>query len=85
MTSAGKKLIAAALTTAAFIRMAFAEQPDKWVRYVESTGSQWVDTGVIGRPNTKIEAKVEKGVLNVRLPKIEKVPRTEAIKHIAIQ
>ena len=37
----------------------FAEQPDKWVRYVESTGSEWVDTGVIGRPNTKIETKVE--------------------------
>ena len=33
----------------------------------------------------KIEAKVEKGVLNVRLPKIEKVPRAEAVKHISIQ
>lgn len=33
--------------------------PDKWVTYVESTGSQWVDTGIIGRPNTKIECKVE--------------------------
>ena len=38
---------------------AFAEQPDKWVRYVESTGSQYVDTGITGRWNTKIEAKVE--------------------------
>ena len=37
----------------------FAETPDKWVSYVESTGSQWVDTDIIGRPNTKIEAKVE--------------------------
>ena len=45
----------AALTHAAFA----AEQPDKWVSYVESTGSSWVDTGIIGRPNTKIEAKVE--------------------------
>ncbi len=36
-----------------------AEQPDKWVRYVESTGNQWVDTGITGRWNTKIEAKVE--------------------------
>ena len=34
-------------------------KPDKWVSYVESTGNQWIDTGVIGRPNTKIEAKVE--------------------------
>ena len=33
---------------------AFAEKPDKWVSYVESTGTQWVDTGIIGRPNTKI-------------------------------
>ncbi len=36
-----------------------AEQPDKWVSYVESAGSSWVDTGIIGRPNTKIECKVE--------------------------
>ena len=41
------------------IGSAFAEQPDKWVSYVESTGSQYVDTGIIGRWNTKIEAKVE--------------------------
>ena len=38
---------------------AFAETPDKWVSYVEATGSQWVDTGINGRWNTKIEAKVE--------------------------
>ena len=38
---------------------AFAETPDKFVRYVESTGSQYVDTGVTGRWNTKIEAEVE--------------------------
>ena len=38
---------------------AFAEQPDKWVRYVEAKGLQYVDTGIIGRPNTKIETKVE--------------------------
>ena len=41
------------------IGSAFAEQPDKWVSYVESTGSQYIDTGIIGRWNTKIEAKVE--------------------------
>ena len=46
-------------TCAGAILPLFAEQPDKWVSYVESTGSQWVDTGIIGRPNTKIEAKVE--------------------------
>ena len=38
---------------------AFAETPDKWVSYVEADGGQYVDTGIIGRWNTKIEAKVE--------------------------
>ena len=38
---------------------AFAEQPDKWVRYVEATGSQYVDTGITGRYGTKAECKVE--------------------------
>lgn len=46
-------------TCAGAILPLFAEQPDKWVSYVESTGSQWVDTCITGRPNTKIEAKVE--------------------------
>ena len=38
---------------------AFAETPDKFVRYVESTGSQYVDTGVTGRWNTRVECQVE--------------------------
>ena len=38
---------------------AFAETPDKFVRYVESTGSQYVDTGVTGRWNTRVEAELE--------------------------
>ena len=46
-------------TCAGAVLPLFAEQPDKWVTYVESTGSQWVDTCITGRPNTKIEAKVE--------------------------
>ena len=37
----------------------FAEQPDKWVRYVESTGNQAIDTGIEARPGTKTEAHVE--------------------------
>ena len=49
---------AAALVLCASVA-AFAETPDKWVSYVESTGSQWVDTGITGRWNTKIECKVE--------------------------
>ncbi len=48
-----------AMGLAALPRAASAEQPDKWVRYVESAGSSWVDTGIIGRWNTRIEAKVE--------------------------
>ena len=37
----------------------FAETPDKFVRYVEATGSQYVDTGIVGRYGTKAECKVE--------------------------
>ena len=33
--------------------------PDKFVRYVEATGSQYVDTGIVGRYGTKAECKVE--------------------------
>ncbi|MBQ3343027.1 MAG: hypothetical protein IJG84_14095 [Kiritimatiellae bacterium] len=58
----GKNLLFAMLAVAAAAALpgtAFAEQPDKWVSYVESTGSQWVDTGIIGRWNTKAECKVE--------------------------
>ncbi len=39
--------------------LAFAETPDKFVRYVESTGLQYVDTGVTGRWNTKVEMQFE--------------------------
>ncbi len=33
--------------------------PDKFVRYVEATGAQYVDTGIVGRHGTKTECKVE--------------------------
>ncbi len=48
-----------AVLAAAISGLALAETPDKFVRYVESTGSQYVDTGVTGRWNTKVEAQVE--------------------------
>ena len=50
--------VALGWAAAGFTGTAFAEQPDKWVRYVEATGSQYVDTGIIGRWNTKAECKV---------------------------
>jgi hypothetical protein len=37
----------------------FAERPDKFVRYVEATGDQFVDTEIIALPDTKAECKVE--------------------------
>ena len=40
-------------------RVALAETPDKLVRYVEATGTQYIDTGVVGRHGTKAECKVE--------------------------
>ena len=48
-----------AILFAAIPALAFAETPDRFVRYVESTGSQYVDTGVTGRWNTRVEAQVE--------------------------
>jgi len=41
------------------ISMAMADTPDKFVRYVEATGSQYIDTGIVGRYGTKAECKVE--------------------------
>ena len=54
-------MLAAALGGAAagITGAAYAEQPDKWVSYVEATGSQYVDTCITGRWNTKAECKVE--------------------------
>ena len=43
-----------------------AEQPDKFVPYVEATGSQYVDTGITGRYGTKAECKVAWLELNDR-------------------
>ena len=52
----------AAISTVA-VRPAAAEAgpPDKFLEYVESTsgGNQWIDTGVVGKCNTKAEMKVQ--------------------------
>ncbi len=58
----GNAMILRAALAAAGIAVATtapAETPDKWVSYVESTGSQYVNTGIDGRHGTKIEARVE--------------------------
>jgi len=49
-------LVGGALLAGSQVR---AETPDKFVRYVEATGAQYVDTGIVGRYNTKAECKVE--------------------------
>ena len=41
------------------VGVAMAEEPDMFVRYVEATGSQYVDTGIEALPGTKAECKVE--------------------------
>lgn len=54
-----RNILLSVFAASAAILTSSAETPDKWVRYVESTGSQYVDTGITGRWNTKIEARVE--------------------------
>ena len=54
-----KKLLIIGAAAVCTYLAAFAEQPDKWVRYVESTGAQAIDTGIEARPGTKTEAHVE--------------------------
>ena len=49
-------LVGGALLAGSQVR---AETPDKFVRYVEATGSQYVDTGIVGRPGIRTECKVE--------------------------
>ena len=50
---------AACVGTTLFAAPTPENTPDKFVRYVEATGSQYVDTGIVGRHGTKAECKVE--------------------------
>ena len=60
MKTTNSAIVLAALAAVALsATRASAVTPDKFVRYVEATGSQWVDTGVVGRHGTKAECKVE--------------------------
>lgn len=54
-----KTLLALIVGTVLFGFQTKAEKPDKFLRYVEATGSQYVDTGIVGRYGTKAECKVE--------------------------
>ncbi len=54
-----RNLLLSVFVASAAILTTSAGTPDKFVRYVESTGSQWIDTGVVGRHGTKAECKVE--------------------------
>ena len=57
-----KKLLTmiGSVAVAVSVTEAFAEQPDAFVEYVESTssGKQYIDTGVIGKCGTKAEMKL---------------------------
>ena len=44
---------ACVLLSAQIMAATSANTPDKFLRYVESTGSQYVDTGIVGRSGTK--------------------------------
>lgn len=59
MNSKTKSAAMALLAALAAVAPVRAETPDKFVRYVEATGSQYVETGVVGRHGTKAECKVE--------------------------
>ena len=53
---------AAALACAFAVPAAsFAETPDAYLDYVESTGSQYIDTGVTGKSGTRMVAEMEWG------------------------
>ena len=48
-----KRVITGALLLATSFGTAFADTPDELLDYVESTGSQYIDTGVVGKSGTK--------------------------------
>ena len=49
-------LVVGAICVATAPSPSFAETPDAFLEYVESTGTQFVDIEIIGRTGTKIEA-----------------------------
>ena len=51
------KLIAIVAVAASAMAALADDVPDSFIDYVESNGSQYVDTGIIGRYATKVEAR----------------------------
>ena len=58
-TSHGRTALVAAAICAAFAASSLlaVDVPDSYIDYVESTGSQYVDTGIEGRYGTKVEVR----------------------------
>ena len=54
---AGRRF-AACILAAVAVMCAMAELPDSFVEYVESTGTQYIDTGIVGKTGTKVEMDV---------------------------
>ena len=50
-----KRVMTTCLSLAAALGTAFADTPDKFIEYVESDGTQYVNTGIRGRSGTKAE------------------------------
>ncbi len=49
----------AAVLSASYAFSLIAETPDKFIQYAEATGKQAVDTGIVGRYDTRAEMKME--------------------------
>lgn len=54
-----KTSIAMMTAAVALLHSTFAETPDAFVEYVQSDGSQYIDTGIIGRCGTKADMTIQ--------------------------
>ena len=54
-----KRVMTTCLSLAAALGTAFAETPDELLAYVESDGSAYIDTGIVGKSGTKVNIIIE--------------------------
>ena len=54
-----KRVMTTCLSLAAALGTAFAETPDELLDYVESDGSAYIDTGIVGKSGTKVNIIIE--------------------------